>query len=348
MEALALGSAAGENSAGMTKSNPDYYKELGLNKGASSEELRAAFKRLARENHPDHNPDNPEAEERFKRINDAWQVLSDAEKKARYDRYGHEGLREGFDPDAYARYGGASGRTGGFSGFEGFGGFGGFGGFQEGGGDPFAGFGGFGGGRRARPAADISFVVNLSFKESLEGTERTLKVPRRRPCAACEGKGVLASTTCGVCAGEGSLTSETEVDVRIPMGAQSGDTIRLRGRGNQTQGGRSGDVVLKLAVSEDPRFRREDLNLIGTVSVTPLDLMLGTTLEVEGPWGPLRMKLPAGANPKRVLRAAGRGVKRGERKGDFLVELEIVAERLQEEDRSLLEELRERLRSREG
>lgn len=330
----------------MQDNSRDLYAALGVSRTASADEIRKAFKKLARANHPDHNPDNPEAESRFKEVNEAYQVLSDEKKRGLYDRYGHEGLREGFDPNMYEQA-----RRGGFGG----GGFGsgfGSGGFSSGG---FGGggfedirfedlFSGFGSGRRGQRAPrEQRLGMRLTFKEALEGTSKTLSHTRQRACSACKGTGMLSSSSCGVCGGTGRIREEQSFEVKIPQGAATGDKLRLRGRGDADASGQAADILLDLTVADDPRFSRDGLHLIGRVRVTPLDLILGKTLAIEGPWGPLKMKLAAGADPKKSLRAAGRGVKRKGEQGDFLVELEIVPLSLTAAQREALESLREEI-----
>lgn len=320
----------------MSGNNSDYYATLGVSKNASDDEIRKAFKKMARKSHPDHNPDDPQAEERFKRVNEAWQVLSDPNKRKIYDRYGAAGLREGFDPNMHEQSGRGFG-GGGFSG--GFGGFG--GGFDD---FSFEDF--FGGGRsqrQRRAPAEKVLSLSLTFEEALNGATRQVSVSRKRPCSACGGSGMLASSTCGVCRGAGALVDDQSVEVRIPQGAATGDRIRLKGKGDVGPGGRPGDVILQLDVEESPRFKREDLNLVATVSVTALDLILGTTLEVEGPWGKLKMKLSENFDPRRRLRAAGRGIKRGDKQGDLLVEVRVIPVNLSDSQRELLAGIRNEL-----
>ena len=328
----------------MARENPDYYQTLGVERGAPLDKIRKSFKKLARETHPDHHPGDPSAEERFKLVNEAWQVLSDDKKRALYDRYGIEGLREGFDPEMYEQAkrwgaGGGAGFGGGGAGFGGFGGAG-FGGFE---GMDFESI--FGGRQPRRAPQERVLRVTLSFDEALKGAEKSFSYPRERACAACKGTGLVASTTCGVCKGGGRIREEASADVRIPKGAASGDRLRLRGRGDVNGRGQAGDVLLELVVASAPRFRREELNIIGHVEVTPLDLILGKVVEVEGPWGPLKMRLNPGADPSRPLRAGGRGVERGKQKGDFLVELRVVPIALSDEQRERLSALRDELSS---
>lgn len=321
----------------MSGNNSDYYATLGVSKSASDDEIRKAFKRMARESHPDHNPEDPQAEERFKRVNEAWQVLSDPAKRKTYDRYGAAGLRDGFDPNMYEQSGRGFG-SGGFGG-GGFGGFG--GGFED---FSFEDF--FGGGRsqrQRRAPAEKVLPLSLTFDEALHGATRHVTVSRKRPCSACGGSGMLASSTCGVCRGSGSLVEDQSVEVRIPQGAATGDRIRLKGKGDLGAGGRAGDVILQLNVEESPRFKREDLNLVATASVSALDLILGTTIEVEGPWGHLKMKLTENFDPRRRLRAAGRGMRRGDKHGDLLVEIRVLPLNLTQAQRDVLLEIRTEL-----
>ncbi len=307
----------------MMSPGTDYYRELGVAKGAGADEIRAAYRKLARKYHPDHNPDDAAAEERFKAVGEAYAVLSDENKRRLYDKFGDDGLREGFDEAAYERmrsgfgggYGG--GAPGGFS-FD----FGGAQGVDLG--DLFGGaFGG--GGRASQSGKDLNLTLRASFEQAAAGFQTSFTFRRPSRCRVCSGRGGVGNSICASCGGRG-LTEETKtLTVNVPAGADDGDTLRLKGKGGEPRnGGQRGDVVLTIQVEEHPTLKREGRNLIARAEVTPLDLLTGTTVEVPTLDGAIRMKVPAGADPAVRLRAGGKGIVRKGKAGDLQVELVVV------------------------
>lgn len=333
----------------MPTTSKDYYKVLGVSRSASSDEIRKAFKDLARKYHPDRNKDDAEAETRFKEVNEAYQVLGDEKKRTLFDKYGDMGLRDDFDPEAYERAsaGFGGGGAGGFQGGPGFGGFGGGGFSQEFDlNDLFGAFAGGGarrGGRAARPARDLRIPMQISFDEALRGTQTTFRFRRPDVCPTCGGAGMSGQGICPACGGSGTKETEATVTVNIPRGARDGDTLRLRGKGARGADGRQADLLLELSVRADPRFRREGNNLVTTVSVTPLDLLTGAQVAVQTPDGPVDLKVPAGMDPAKRLRIAERGVTRGKKTGDLLVELKVAPVKLDEQGRAIAQSLRDHL-----
>lgn len=342
----------------------DYYETLGVKKGASKEEIKAAFRKLAHQYHPDKKGGD---EKRFKEINEAYQVLSDDEKRKQYDTYGHAGV-------------GAGGGPGGFDPS----GFGGFGGFQSGGfegvdlgdifGDIFGGFGGFegfGGGRRERVkrGADIETSVSLTFVEAALGVEKSISLARDvlcevckgsgakpgkgmkqcgtcngkgrvtemrrsvfgsfstvRTCTFCGGSGQIPEEACATCAGKGTVRKKEVVTVSIPPGVQDGEVLRIPGYGESVQNGIPGDLYVRMGVAPHPVFRREGANLVMDLSIKLTDALLGTTKTFEDLEGkPLEVRVPSGVKHGDILRLKGRGIPTAKgRNGDILVNISVL------------------------
>jgi len=351
-------------------SKRDYYEILGVERGAAAAEIKKAYRKLAAQYHPDRNPGNAEAEERFKEAAEAYAVLSDADKRARYDRFGHGGL----------------GATGGFSGFDPQT----FGDFADVLGDLF----GFGdllggrrrGGRRGTPGADLRYDLDLAFEEAAFGATHTLRVPRleacpdcngsgsaggsapatcnacggagqvrfsqgfltvARTCPQCRGRGTVISDPCKRCRGARRVEQERTLEVTIPAGVEHGARLRLSGEGEQgLDGGPAGDLYVVLRVEEHPRLRREGPHVISEVDVTYPQLVLGASLEVETVHGTAPLEIPAATQPGEQFRLAGQGVARldGRGRGDHhvFVRLHVPAPGdVSEEERELLKKLAE-------
>lgn len=311
----------------------DYYRALGLQKNATSDEIRKAFRKLAKDNHPDRNPDDAAAEQRFKDANEAYQVLSDDKKRGLYDKFGSIGLREGFNPDAYEQA-----QRGGFGGPGGFGGFGSAGGF--GGGQEFnfedilRGFrGGHSAPRRPAPVEDIRLRMNISFDNALNGLTRSFSYTRDRVCTRCGGRGGSQGSVCPDCQGRGRTSYKDEVSVKIPKGARSGDAIRLAKRGSIDAQGNASDLVVELEVEPNPLFEQDGNDLTTETEVTPAQLLLGGSHSIQGPWGPIRMNLRPGMDPSVLQRIPGRGMQRGSKKGDLFVRFKVVGQLLSDAQR---------------
>lgn len=331
----------------------DPYKVLGVARDADHATLKKAYRKLARENHPDR-ADGPDAEERFKEISAAWAVLSDPKKRSLYDKYGAVSLQEGFDPEAWERRRGFAGAGGGASfSFEGF--------------DPeaFAGFdlgdilGGFAGGRGtgspfgASRGRDISLGLKASFEQAARGFQTRFTYARPERCTACNGRGVRDGAACSTCRGQGLVERQKTLTVNVPPGAEDGDVIRLRGKGAEGAGTRSGahgtagDLVLKLNVEPHPTLRREGLNLVATVHISPIDAMTGTAVDVQGIDGTWVARVPAALKPGQRLRISGKGIERGGQRGHLLAEIVVdpTLTPLDEEGLRLAEQLRAHLAS---
>lgn len=306
----------------------DYYRVLGVPKDASDADIRKAFRKIAKDNHPDRNPDNPAAGQRFKEANEAYGVLSDTQKRELYDKYGELGLREGFDPKAYEQS---------QQGFGGFGGFGG-GGFQD-----FDLSDLFGGRRNAAPrqrsVQPIELSATITFDQALHGTNLSFTYNRSRVCGVCRGAGGMNQRVCSECQGRGLTSFQDQVAVNVPQGARTGDTIRLAKRGNIDARGTANDLVLELQVTPDSRFEQSGIDLTAETTVTPAQLLLGGRHEIVGPWGPITMNLKAGFDPRKLQRVPGRGMRRGSKKGDLFVRFQVGPQRLSDEQRAALESL---------
>jgi curved DNA-binding protein len=291
----------------------DFYKVLGVSREASPQELKKAYRQLAKELHPDRNPDDKEAEERFKDVSAAYSVVSDVEKRKLYDQFGEVGLREGFDPEAYQA---ATQGAGGFGGFD-FGDI--LGGAGRGWGGGRAGhvefnledlFGGGGPGRRSpgrgayvrapRRGADIQSEVRIGFREAVLGCTRELSLR--------------------------SAEGERTLKVRIPAGVRNDGKIRLRGQGGLgADGGPAGDLVLKVKVRKHPYFSMRGKQLHVRVPVTPLEAYGGTKVTVPTPEGSVQLSIPAGSQTGSKLRLRGKGIQQRDKpKGDLIAHLEIV------------------------
>jgi molecular chaperone DnaJ len=348
----------------------DLYGTLGVPKGASSAEIKRAYRKLARESHPDRNPGDAAAEERFKEVQHAYDVLSDPEKRKAYDRFGSS--------DGHATRPGYPRGGGGFD-------------FDMGDlgdlGDLFGGL--FGRGRgaqqqrsRAERGADLEVQVNLSFEDSLKGIETKIPVdvetacsdcggsgakpgtspkvcPECRgrgvvsesqglfalsqPCPRCRGNGTVIEDPCPACRGSGRERRTKRYSVRIPAGVRDGTRIRLKGKGEAgVAGGPAGDLFVVTRVSESPVYKRRGSDLEVQVPVSLADAALGTQVEVPTPEGPVSLKVPAGSEHGKLLRIKGRGapkLKGG--KGDVLARLRLeIPKKLNKKQRELLEELR--------
>ncbi len=276
----------------------DLYAELGLSKGAKPDEIKKAYRKLASKLHPDRHPDDARAEERFKRVNHAHQVLSDPQKRTLYDEFGEDGLREGFDPEAMRAYRRAgSGRRVQFRR--------GPGGFEMGDlGDLGDLFGDFLGRRSGGPSrgSDVASEVEVDFVAALKGATLRLRVHE----------------------------DGDEISVRVPPGAGDGDKLRVRGQGAPgTRGGPTGDLVLVIRVKPHPHFTREGLDLYLDLPITPGEAYHGGKVEVPTIDGNVNLTVPAHAQSGRVVRLRGKGVRRKSETGDLYVRFLI---RLPESD----------------
>ena len=348
--------------------NRDYYEVLGVDRGAPEGEIKRSFRKLARELHPDVNAHDPEAEEKFKQAAEAYEVLSDPERRRTYDMLGHEGLRSG----------GWTSQTAGFSSIQ----------------DIFSTFFGdaFGGGfaRGPAPGGDVLAVAEVSLLEVLEGTEHEVsfeaagvcehcsgngaepgtpihacercegsgqiqeqmrsvfgQVVRAMPCDRCGGDGRVAETPCGVCSGAGRVTDQRTWEVDVPAGIEDGQRIRIAGAGHDGDAGaRPGDLYVEVCVAADERFARQGTELVSRLRVPVTTAMLGGTMAVPTLEGEEDVEVPAGAQHGDIAVLKGDGLPqlRGKRRGDLHVVFEVVVpEGLSDEDLELVRRLDESL-----
>lgn len=312
----------------------DLYQILGVSRGASQDEIKKAYRKLARKFHPDVNPGNDEAEKRFKEIQEAYTVLSDDESRRKYDRFGttEAGQGAGFDPFGGARGGWNGGQT-----HVDFGDLGGAGGFQDLG-DIFGQFfGGGGGGGRRRPdprprkGEDHTVQIDVDFEEAMRGSTVTLPVHRNVQCTTCGGAGHTGSQRCATCRGARTVVSTERLRVRIPDGIASGKKIRVPGKGAEgLKGGPPGDLFVAVTVKSHRFFKREGDDIHTTVPITFSEAYRGGEIEVGTIHGPVRAKVPAGTNSGRIFRLRGKGVRNLKTRahGDHLYTVEIVVPRV--------------------
>lgn len=342
----------------------NYYDVLGVDRTTDDAALKAAFRKAARKHHPDVNPGDPNAEERFKDVNEAYEVLSDPDKRKLYDRYGEEWQR--YKDAGYTGDEPAGGQRRASS--EDFGSW--FTGSSGGAGRPdFSStsdhsdffetlFGSFGGGRRGsdsftratprpRRGQDIDAEVDVSFDEAFKGTTRRFDIQAEEICPTCEGAGLVRNSICPTCDGAGYVPRIKTIEVKIPAGVTSGSRIRVAGQGGAGDGGGpNGDVYLIVRVTDDKRFTREGDNLRTDIDVPLLTALLGGKAHVSTPTGQVELTIPAETQQGKVFRLRGQGMpklksKSGER-GDLLARASVVLPtNLTEREKALLEELRD-------
>lgn len=352
----------------------DYYELLGISKGASADEIKKAYRTKAKELHPDRNADNPNAEAQFKEINEAYDVLKDADKKAAYDRYGHAAFENGM---------GGGGHPGG--GFRGQGDF--ASAFSDVFDDLFGDMmGGRGGGRsRASRGNDLRYNLRISLEDAYNGLQKSIRVPTsvscdgcsgtgaeggsepvtcptcsgmgkvraqqgfftvERTCPTCSGMGQTIKNPCKTCHGAGRVEKERSLSVNIPAGVETGTRIRLAGEGEAgMRGGPSGDLYIFIEVQEHEIFEREGMNLFCRVPVSMVDAALGGDVEVptlDG--GRSRVRIPEGSQSGRQMRLRGKGMPalRGAGSGDMFIELAVETPvKLTGRQKELLKEFQE-------
>lgn len=321
----------------------DYYELLEVQRSATPNEIKSAYRRLALKCHPDRNPGNKAAEEHFKRISEAYQILADAEKRQLYDLYGHAGLA-GLD-------------LGGFSGFEDI--FGGFGEIFE----DFFGFGRRQGRSQAQRGGDLRWSMTLSLDQVVQGLETVLEVERRVACRGCRGNGLepgtqrrtcaycngrgkvgqsrgllrvfttcpecrgagsLIVTPCWECGGQGTVREKKQVQVRIPPGVDNGTRLRLRGEGEAGRfGGPPGDLYIEVQIAPHPLFNRQGKNLHYQVQLSFVEAALGARINIPTLKGQTGLKIPPGTQSGARFRVKGEGVRdlRAHNRGDLVVEV---------------------------
>jgi len=333
-------------------SKRDYYEVLGASKNASEADLKKAYRRAAQKYHPDRNPDDEEAEGKFKECKEAWEVLGDAQKRAAYDQFGHAGV----DPSMGGFGGGAGAGAAGGAGFSDI--------FGDVFGDIFGGGRG-GGGQRVYRGSDLRYNLELSLEDAVAGTEVKIRVPTMVQCGTCDGSGARKGskptpcTTCGGhgqvrmqqgffslqqtcphcqgtgtvisdpcpdCRGKGRVSEHKTLSVKVPAGVDSGDRIRLASEGEAGEsGGPPGDLYVQIAVKEHPIFQRDENNLYCEVPISFTAAALGGELEVPTLNGRVNLKIPAETQSGKMFRMRGKGVKpvRGGPVGDLLCRVNV-------------------------
>ena len=344
-------------------SKRDYYEVLGVERGADDQTIKSAYRKMALKYHPDRNPNNPDAEERFKEAAEAYSVLSDDQKRSAYDRFGHQGLQgtpAGFDPAAFT-------------------------GFEDVFGSLFEDFFGVGGGRSRRSSAqrgsDVRLDLEIEFEEAFRGKSIEIQVPRddqcprcrgagaeakdmthcsacrgrgevlyqqgflsiRRTCGQCGGRGQVAKKACSECRGEGVLRTQRRLRITIPPGVDTGTRLRLQHEGQAgVNGGQPGDLHVILRVKEHPIFERQEEHLHCVVPINVAQAALGTEIHVLTLDGLETVKIPDGTQHGAQFRLRGKGFARlnGGGRGDLFVHVEVkTPQKLTREQRKLFEQL---------
>ena len=343
----------------------DYYETLGVNKDASEEEIKKAYRKLAMKHHPDRNPDNPKSEEHFKEVKEAYEMLSDDQKRAAYDQYGHAGVEQGAGGFNSAGFGDAFGDI--------------FG-------DIFGGRGGQAGGNRNNVyrGADLRYNMEISLEEAAKGTESKIRIPVQAACETCKGTGAKTGKSpatcstcnghgqvrmqqgffsvqqtcpkcngagkvikdedkCATCHGAGRVKQNKTLSVKIPAGVDEGDRIRLSGEGEAgVNGGPTGDLYVVVHLKEHGIFQREGGNLHCEMPISYSTAALGGEIEVPTLGGSAKMKIPAETQTGGVFRLKGKGIKplRQSEYGDLMVHVVVETPvKLTEHQKKLLREL---------
>lgn len=359
-------------------SKKDYYEVLGVDRNASEADIKKAFRKLARQYHPDVNPGDKKAEAKFKEINEAYEVLSDQQKRAQYDQFGHAAFGQG----------GADGGAGGFGGFGGFGGadFGGFGDIF----DMF--FGGGGGQRRRGPAkgADLRYNLEITFEEAAFGLEKDITIPRTEKCKKCQGSGAapgtspktcpkckgtgqiqftqstpfgrfvqstvcdechgdgkVVDTPCPECSGSGLVRKMRQIHIKIPAGVDNGSRVRVTGEGEPGErGGPSGDLYVFIKVKPHKIFTREGNDVISEIKISFPQAALGDSVLVSTLDGKVELKIPEGTQSGTFFRLRNKGIPdvHGYGRGDHHVKVTVVTpNKLTDEQKKILRDFAETL-----
>ena len=332
-------------------SKRDYYEVLGVNKSTSKDELKKAYRKLAMKYHPDRNPDDQAASEKFKELSEAYEILSDDQKRQAYDQFGHDGVNPSFSN--------AQGAAEGFSDIFG---------------DIFSDI--FGGSTRTRSrsqrGADLSYSVEVSLEDAVKGTSINLDIPSSERCSGpwhqcshcngtgvvrmqqgffsmqqtcphCRGEGEIHDPNCSICSGAGFIKKNKTLSVKIPEGVDTGDRIRLSGEGDSGKHG-NGDLYIQVDVQRHKIFERDGKHLYCEVPINYADAVLGGDIEVPTLDGKVKIKIPEGTQSHKLFRLNGKGIKplRGGSKGDILVRVLVeIPVKLNKEQAALLRKFKE-------
>ena len=355
----------------------DYYDVLGVAKGASEDDIKKAYRKLAIKYHPDKNPDDPSAEDKFKEAAEAYGVLSDPQKRQQYDRFGHQA----------GGAGGFGGAAGGFTMDDIFSQFGDVFGDSSPFGDIFGQARGGGNGKRVRRGSDLRIKLKLNLQEVAEGADKKIKVKRyvtcntctgngskngtslktcqtcngtgqvrkvvntmlgqmvsSSTCTTCSGEGKIVSDRCEACAGEGRLLEDDVISLKVPGGVSDGMQLSMSGKGNvPPRGGVAGDLLILVEEEEDENLKRDGNNLVFDLHVNFVEAALGTQVEVPTIDGKAKISIEPGTQGGKILRLKGKGIKElnGYGRGDQLIHLNIwTPKQLSTEERAMLEKLR--------
>ena len=324
----------------------NFYSALGVSKDASKKDIRQAYRRLARQYHPDVNPGDKAGEARFKEINAAYEVLSDTKKRGQYDRYGDQWEHADQIEEMQKRAGGRAfqfGQGGGGVSFD-LGDLGGAGGDL---GSMFENL--FRGGAARRPrqnrkGRDVEQPIEVTLEEAFHGASRTLEFASEGTCSTCGGARELAGATCHVCEGKGTVRKTRRLEVKIPPGVDNGSRVRIKGEGQPGAGRRSGDLMLVVSVRDDERFERKGSDLYVDVEASIADVVLGTEVEVPTMTGKVMLTVPEVTQNQKPFRLSNLGMPKlkGKGRGNLYARLKIkLPEKLDDDERKLFEELRE-------
>ncbi|GHA75673.1 molecular chaperone DnaJ [Pontibacter akesuensis] len=354
----------------------DYYEVLGVSKGAAQDEIKKAYRKIAIKFHPDKNPDDPTAEDKFKEAAEAYEVLSDPQKRQRYDQFGHQGMNGGFGggggmnmEDIFSQFGDIFGGGGG-SPFESF-----FGGGRS------------GGGRRTRKGSNLRIKLKLNLEEIANGVEKKIKVKRYVACSTCGGNGakngtdmqtcnscqgsgqvrkvvntmlgqMVSTATCPTCNGEGRIVThncevcngsgrelqEEVISINVPAGVMDGMQLSMSGKGNVPErGGVAGDLLIQIEEEEHPSLKREGNNVIFDQYISFVDAALGAEIEVPTITGKVKINIKPGTQSGEIFRLRGKGIQdlNGYGKGDQLIHINVwTPKTLSSDEKAVLEGLR--------
>ena len=333
-------------------SKRDYYEVLGVNKSTPKEDLKKAYRKLAMKYHPDRNPDDEAASEKFKELSEAYEILSDDQKRQAYDQFGHDGVNPSFSN--------AQGAAEGFSDIFG---------------DIFSdifGSSSRAGGSRSRRGADLSYSVEVSLEDAVKGTSINLDIPSSERCSGdwhqcshcngtgvvrmqqgffsmqqtcphCRGEGEIHDPNCSICGGAGFIKKNKTLAVKIPEGVDTGDRIRLSGEGDAGKHG-NGDLYIQVDVQRHKIFERDGKHLYCEVPINYADAVLGGDIEVPTLDGKVKIKIPEGTQSHKLFRLNGKGIKplRGGSKGDILVRVLVeIPVKLNKEQTAILKQFKE-------